>query len=235
MDYILQESREADDQWEKKMELRVPLLQHTITTSSKLIIKHLLDKTENCERAKHLLMMLYMSIPCIRKHISTNDSLSQLNADSILSPLDVISHTLISALTATARIKDWNRRSQDLELCTRKLAATHPELVLRQLPMIAGSLRGRAQFDWSVLKSRGHFVLFGQVLGLLELLQPHVYQKCDILCNILDSYFLLLRYHGTMKELNHIVARIVAFLQNWMMKDIKNALKYLQQNGHVLK
>lgn len=217
------------------MESRVPLLHHSINSSLKPIITHLLEKTHNCTRAKHLLMMLYMSIPCIRQYISNDHNLSDLHSDSMASAVDVISHTLISALTATTRIKDWNRKSQDLELCTRKLAATHPDLVLRQLPMIAGSLRGRAQYDRNVLKSRGHFVLFGQVLGLLELLQPYIFQKCDTLCNILDSYFLLLKYHGTMKELNHIVSRIVSFLQNWMMKDIKNALKYLQQNGHVLK
>ncbi|KAI4461611.1 hypothetical protein MML48_5g00012025 [Holotrichia oblita] len=235
LDYILQEARETDDdEWERKMESRVPLLQHSISSSLKPIILHLLKKTDNCKRAEHLLMMLYVSIPCIRRYLSNEQKLSQLHSDCVSSAVDVISHTLISALTATARIKDWNRRSQDLELCTRKLAATHPDLVLRQLPMIAGSLRGRAQYDWTVLKSRGHFVLFGQVLGLLELLQPYVFQKSDTLCNILDSYFLLLKYHGTMKELNHIVSRIVSFLQNWMMKDIKNALKYLQQNGHVL-
>ncbi|KAK9737777.1 Protein of unknown function (DUF3677) [Popillia japonica] len=235
LDYILQEAREADDdEWERKMESRVSLLQHSISTSLKPIILHLLKKTDSCNRAEHLLMMLYVSIPCIRRYLSNDHKLSRLHSDCVSSAVDVISHTLISALTATARIKDWNRRSQDLELCTRKLAATHPDLVLRQLPMIAGSLRGRAQYDWTVLKSRGHFVLFGQVLGLLELLQPYVFQKSDTLCNILDSYFLLLKYHGTMKELNHIVSRIVSFLQNWMMKDIKNALKYLQQNGHVL-
>ncbi|GJQ80376.1 hypothetical protein Trydic_g12239 [Trypoxylus dichotomus] len=234
IDYILQEAIETDDKWKRKMETRVPLLQYSINSSLKPIVLHLVAKTENCKQAEHLLTILYMSLPCIRQYISSEHNLSELHVDGVSSAVDVISHTLISALTATARIKDWNRRSQDLELCTRKLAATHPDLVLRQLPMIAGSLRGRAQYDWTVLKSRGHFVLFGQILGLLELLQPYVFQKPDALCNILDSYFLLLKYHGTMKELNYIVSRTVNFLQNWMVKDIKNALKYLQQNGHVL-
>lgn len=47
------------------------------------------------------------------------------------STMDPMSHTLLTALTATPPVKDWSRRSQELELATRKMAATHPLLFLR--------------------------------------------------------------------------------------------------------
>lgn len=183
--------------------------------------------------------MIYMSIPATGKHLSnmkTEHYTDKITNFTSTGSIDKISHTLLSALTATPRSKDWTKKSQDLDICARKLAATHPDLVLRQLPMLAGSLRGRFQYEPSILKSRGHLMLFGQVLGLLEVLQPKVFLHTEALCNTLDSYFKLLQAHGkSMKELTVIVNRIVIFLQNWMTKDIENALKYLHQYGNILK
>lgn len=50
---------------------------------------------------------------------------------SVNSVLDRISHTILTALAATPHAKDWGRRSQELELAARKMADTHPLLVLR--------------------------------------------------------------------------------------------------------
>lgn len=49
------------------------------------------------------------------------------------SVLDSMSHTLLTALTATPPSKDWVRKSQDLDLAARKMTATHPLLVLRSV------------------------------------------------------------------------------------------------------
>lgn len=220
------------------MESRLPLLLQSIGTFSKAVVEWLLSEAYENFKASLLLLMLYMSLPFTRKYMKgaktdyfTDSAFDRTSNGSI----DVISHTLLSALTATSRNKDWAKKSQDLEICTRKLAATHPELVLRQLPMLAGSLKGRAQYDWGVLKSRGHLMLFQQVLGLLELLQPKVFQRTEALSEIMDSYFKLLQVHGHMKDLSIIVGRIVTFLQNWMTKDIQSSLKYLHQYGGILK
>lgn len=236
--YILEEAKVKENNWDKTMESRLALVLNSIKDYAKDVVDYLLPEINSNRKALYLLLMIYMSIPSTGKYLEevkadrfTDIVLSGTSTHSI----DSISHTLLSALTATSRNKDWARKSQDLEICMRKLAATHPELVLRQLPMLAGSLRGRAQYDWGVLKSRGHMMLFGQALGLLELLQPKVFEHTEALCNILDSYFRLLQYHGHMKDLSVIVTRIVTFLQNWMIKDIRNALKYLHQYGNVLK
>lgn len=242
VEYILEEANTTDENWDKSMESRLPLLLQSIQNYSKSIVDWLLTRANaNC-KASLLLLMLYISLPFTRKYmkLSAANNSDHHFADAAFyrtssGAIDVISHTLLSALTATSKTKDWSKKSQDLDVCARKLTATHPELVLRQLPMLAGSLKGRAQYDWVVLKSRGHLMLFQQVLGLLELLQPKVFQQTVVLGEIMDSYFKLLQVHGFMKDLTSLVGRIVAFLQNWMTKDIDNALKYLHQHGSILK
>ncbi|EEZ98703.1 integrator complex subunit 1 [Tribolium castaneum] len=234
--YILEESKQNQANWSKKMESRLVLLLQCIRNCAPEILGTLLEKSDCDTHCRELLLMIYMSLPYSGQDlINSKDNISkQAYAKNCTSSADEISHCLLSALAATPRSKDWPRKSQDLELCARKLAATHPVLVLRQLPMLAGSLKGRAQYDWGVLKNRGHLLLFGQVLGLLELLEPIVFEQSRTLCDILDSYFLLLQYHGHMKDLSVLVQRIITFIQNWMTNDIKAASRYLQEHGSVL-
>lgn len=111
------------------------------------------------------------------------------------SVIDKITHSLFTALASTPRSKDWPRKSQEFELLTRKMAAVHPSLVLRQLPMIAASLKGRTHLDFSVFKSRNHLNLFVQILGVVELLQPALFEE-DYrhgLEGVLMAYFSLFR------------------------------------------
>lgn len=219
------------------MESHLQLLLRCMGNNISYIMKNLLAQSEQDLYARELLLMIYMSLPC-----ATQDDIkikpemcTEIYRKNCPSVIDEISHCLLSALSATPRSKDWSKKSQDLELCARKLASTHPVLVLRQLAMLAGCLKGRAQYDWSVLKSRGHFMLFGQILGLMELLQPYIFDQTGTLCDLLDSYFLLLQFHGGSKDLSVLVTRIVVFIQNWIVKDVKGALKYLQEHGSVLK
>ncbi|KAF2879696.1 hypothetical protein ILUMI_26472 [Ignelater luminosus] len=237
VNYIIEEAQIHDENWEKNMETRISLLLKSIGESAEAVVETLLPHAQSDKKCRELLLMLYMSLPSIGKYLTNFNKYqfaSTVYSKSSSSIVDVISHTILSALAATSRNKDWPRKSQELDLCARKLAATHPELVLRQLPMLAGSLRGRAQYEFPVLKSRGHLQLFGQVLGILELLQPIIFEQNSSLCSILDSFFLLVQYHGNAKELTSILNRIVTFLQNWMTKDVKAALKYLQQHGQLL-
>lgn len=236
VNYILEESKQNQVNWSKKMESRLVLLLKCIKNCASEILQTLLVNSGSDIYSRELLLMIYMSLPSSGQDlvISKEEIAKQAYSKNCPSSADEISHCLLSALAATPRSKDWPRKSQDLELCARKLAATHPVLVLRQLPMLAGSLKGRAQYDWTVLKSRGHLLLFGQVLGLLELLQPIVFEQSNTLCDILDSYFLLLQYHGHMKDLSVLVQRIITFIQNWMTNDITSASRYLQEHGSVL-
>lgn len=231
--YIVEEA-EKNANWRKKMESRLVLLLKCMKNCATSLLESLLKRSDSDIYARELLLMIYMSLPSSGQHLIKNEDAKEAYTKNCPSSLDEISHCLLSALAATPRSKDWNRKSHDLELCVRKLAATHPVLVLRQLPMVGGSLKGRAQYDWGVLKNRGHFLLFGQILGLLELLQPMVFEHSVVLCDILDSYFLLLQYHGHMKDLTVLVQRIMGFIQNWMKHDVKTASRYLQEHGTVL-
>ncbi|CAH0555452.1 unnamed protein product [Brassicogethes aeneus] len=236
--YVLDEARINTDKenWKKSMENRLQLLLKCVGISATSIVKNLSQQADSDVYARELLMMLYMSLPYSGQNDFENTLLmsTEVYNKNCPSAVDEISHCLLSALAATPRTKDWNKKSQDLELCVRKLASSHPVLVLRQLPMLAGSLKGRAQYDWGVFKNRGHFILFGQVLGLMELLQPHIFKHEGVLCDLLDSYFNLMAFHGHSKDLAGYVGRIVVFIQNWLVKDIKAASKYLQEHGGVL-
>lgn len=68
-------------------------------------------------------------------------------------------------------------------------------LCYRQLPMLAASLRGRVHLDFSVFRSRNHLNLFQQVVGILELLQPHIFLPAysEGLEDTFHSYFALFK------------------------------------------
>lgn len=233
----MDEAKYVPENWKRKMETRLQLLLRCLGNNASYIVKSLLQQSEEDIYARELLLMIYMSLPSAGQNDIQikQDMCAEIYSKNCPSTIDEISHCLLSALSSTSRSKDWIKKSQDLEMCSRKLASTHPVLVLRQLPMLAGCLKGRAQYEWSILKSRGHFTLFGQILGLMELLQPYIFDQTVTLCNLLDSYFLLLQFHGGSKDLNVLVGRIVIFIQNWMAKDVKGALKYLQEHGGILK
>lgn len=57
--------------------------------------------------------------------------------------------------------------------------------------MLAASLRGRVHLESPVFRGRSHLLLFMQTLGLLELLQPHIFQPehAQPLEDTLDSFF----------------------------------------------
>lgn len=237
VDFILEEARLQENNWKKQMETRLGLLLKCIDIWGVHIMKSLYEKCDDDVYCSELLMMIYMSLPFTGQNgvvFKANISADVYNK-TCPSAVDEVAHCLLSALAATPRNKDWSKKSQDLELCARKLTATHPILVLRQLPMLAGSLKGRAQYEWGVLKSRGHLMLFHQVLGLMELLEPMIFEPSLTLSDLLDSFFLLLQYHGNSKDLNVLVNRMVAFMQKWMEKDMKAASKYLLEHGAVLK
>ena len=65
------------------------------------------------------------------------------------------------------------------------------ECLFRNLPLIAASLHGRTHFDYSFFRSRNHMTFYVKMLGLLELLQPHVFrpEHKEALHDALTCYF----------------------------------------------
>lgn len=45
----------------------------------------------------------------------------------------------------------------------------------RQLRLMAAMLQGRCEYTFSEFRHRNHHLLFTHILGLFELLQPHIF------------------------------------------------------------
>ena len=145
--------------------------------------------------AHQFLLHLYMKIPKVICYLDPHQTKKFVDGARLTdwtgSVLDCMSHSLLTALAATPRQKSWHSKSQEFELCARKMATVHPILVLRQLPMLASSLTGRTYLDFSQFRSQHHLNLFVQVMGLLELLQPHLFNEehRSALEDTLENYF----------------------------------------------
>uniref|UniRef100_T1HRR4 DUF3677 domain-containing protein n=1 Tax=Rhodnius prolixus TaxID=13249 RepID=T1HRR4_RHOPR len=214
------------------------------------IAKHIIGKAispdtsaSEADMCKQLLVKLYLKIPSLITHLSESEVQKTLLKCSELSvggcsTMDIMSHTLITALSATPNQKDWNKRAMELDLAVRKMAATHPLLVLRQLPLIASSLRGRVDLDWSVFKYRSHLLLFQQVFALLDLLQPSLFKApyTSSLHKILDVYLELFQNYA--KEggapVSSLVTQFVTLMQCYIRKSIQRARIYLQTQADII-
>jgi integrator complex subunit 1 len=77
-----------------------------------------------------------MKVPQFLLHIMSEDCARILPdfipTDGNTSVVDCISHTLLSALAGTQQGRDWSKQMMDFETAARKVASTHPVLVLRE-------------------------------------------------------------------------------------------------------
>ncbi|KAG7262275.1 hypothetical protein CRUP_024973 [Coryphaenoides rupestris] len=80
--------------------------------------------------------------------------------------LDVLVHRLVSLLAETGESKSAESRMSDANLACRKLAVSHPVLLLRHLPMIAGLLRGRMHLNLQEFRQHNHLTFFTNVLAI---------------------------------------------------------------------
>lgn len=232
-----------------QMETRLNLLLHCVSTEDQLtsrVVNYLAeqmmatDKIEHSDMSHQFLLHLYMKIPKVICFLDSYETKKFVDGARITewtgSVLDCMSHSLLTALAATPRQKSWNSKSQEFELCARKMATVHPILVLRQLPMLASSLTGRTYLSFSQFRSGHHLNLFNQVMGLLELLQPHLFNEDHkpALEDTLENYFQCFQNYMPVKDLDQLFNRFVALLQAYISQGGQRALKYLQKHAHVL-
>ena len=60
--------------------------------------------------------------------------------------------------------------------------------------MMAALLRGRAQYTIGEMRHRNHLLLYTHILGLLELLQPHLFTAyTQALADVFQPYFQLFK------------------------------------------
>ncbi|XP_015601368.1 integrator complex subunit 1 isoform X2 [Cephus cinctus] len=231
-----------------QMESRLDLLLHCISIEDKLtssVVKYLavqmMDNDNiHADMAQQFLLLMYMKVPKVICYLDTSQTKKFVAGAKLTdwtgSVLDCMSHFLLTALAATPRQKSWHSKSQEFELCARKMAAVHPILVLRQLPMLSSSLKGRCYVEFSQFRSGFHLHLFVQVMGLLELLQPHLFNEehKTSLEDTLENYFQCFQNYGPIKELVPLLNRFVSLLQAYISHAAQRALKYLQKHANVL-
>ena len=235
-DYILCECATMDPE---KINFRVQVLLKCVRPERlnlKKLIRHVKEHpTANADIRLRFLQQLYMNMPTMKFCVADLDEVYTANAKQLRGcEADVISNYTLTAISSFSA-KENQQMSADMELIVRKLAASHPALILRQLSVIASLLQGRAHMDLHVLRSKS-LVLFNQVLGILELLQPHVFEESyqGGLHQALDCYFTLLRHHGRAKDTYLLMYRFMELLQAYTNKSASRALNFIEQYAELM-
>ena len=110
---------------------------------------------------------------------STEDSASASSFASGSSPYDAIIHVVVTSLgAATQRGKEWAERIGTYDSALRRIASRSPALVLRHLPSLAATLRGRTVASRFLLfRSQNHLRLFQLTLDVMnEALIPDIFR-----------------------------------------------------------
>jgi len=125
-------------------------------------------------------------------------------------------------------------------LCARKLVSAHPDLFLRNLPLMAASLQGRTQLEFHMFKSRNHLSVLTIFLGLLGLARPLVFHQdhAASLSQALSSYIeMCSAYFDRRESFFGLIDRLVTFLISWIShggSTSAQASKFLSGNCGVL-
>lgn len=254
LDYIVQEASEQNnDSAEQKVSsdaadvisCRVELLKCCLCNDNTKL-HDLVERLEKCvvktnSESKlylHTLLELYLQYPFLLSWLQDPSLLlnDTYTTQMSTSQLDMISHRLLSSLGNAVPGKASENRMYDANNASRKLAAEHPLLILRQLPLIAALLQGKTQFSIHEMKIRNYLLLFSYVLGLLELLEPHIFRKeYTALDDILEAYFSLIKSHGNeYKNISTIIVTYIQFLQRFVLYEPQRAVHILQKYVDLL-
>ena len=127
------------------------------------------------------------------------------------------------------KYKCWNSKRQMLEFeaSARKIAACHPLLMLRNLPLIAASLKGRTEYDFSFFRSRNHMTLYNISLGLLEVLKPYIFRKeyQEPLEDALVCYFEMVNAYFTRRDsFSGVIEKFFTFLHEYIERGDRNSM-----------
>ena len=170
---------------------------------------------------QEFLLQIYMKIPHSVLHLTDPQSFlpSKIMSSGNSSTVDSLSHTLLSALAATQHGRQWAVQMQDFESAARKVASCHPLLMLRNLPLIAASLKGRTQYDFTFFRARNHMTLYHISLGLMELLKPYIFRPeyMEPLHGALISYFDMIdAYFGRKEAILGLIDKFMTLLHDYL-------------------
>ncbi|GIY65222.1 integrator complex subunit 1 [Caerostris extrusa] len=215
--------------------LRTPLISCCVNHLLKLIKT---DETRG-KIGHELLLQAYHQIPSTLTLISDtiaflSDSSSEVKSHHC--KLDIISHTLLLALARTDSSKQCLTKMIRIEFICKKMASTHPILLLRQLPMMISLLRGRVHLEYHLFRQQNHIALFSCYLSIIELLPPFLFKTeyNNDLNDILFLYIEVFQTYGSQKEILHLLNRFFGFLIVYLSAKPAQARQFIQQYIHVL-
>ncbi|XP_066868916.1 integrator complex subunit 1 isoform X1 [Kogia breviceps] len=188
-------------------------------------------------RCRDLLVHLYLQRPDLRVPVPDVLLHSEGAAGSSVCKLDGLIHRFITLLADTSDSRAAENRVADANMACRKLAVAHPILLLRHLPMIAALLHGRNHLNFQEFRQQNHLTFFLHVLGILELLQPQVFQSehQGALWDCLLSFLrLLLNYRKASRHLAPFISKFVQFTHKYITCNAPAAVAFLQKHSDAL-
>ncbi|XP_017363720.1 integrator complex subunit 1 isoform X2 [Cebus imitator] len=188
-------------------------------------------------RCRDLLLQLYLQRPELRVPVPEVLLHSEGATGSSICKLDSLIHRFITLLADTSDSRASENRGADASMACRKLAVAHPLLLLRHLPMIAALLHGRTHLNFQEFRQQNHLSCFLHVLGLLELLQPHVFRSehQGALWDCLLSFIrLLLNYRKSSRHLAAFINKFVQFIHKYITCNASAAVSFLQKHADPL-
>ena len=236
---------------------RIPLILSCLNTLEKankamayLQLKKNMDDTSSSSTkesivVKLLILQIYMKLPQSLIHpwqVLKNSDIERAGKhhdvdDEDTSEVDTTSHFLLSALASTQHGRGWTDQMREFEAAARKLAATHPLLILRNLPLLAAGMKGRTDFDFSFFRSRNHMTFYSMALGLLEVTTPHVF---DIRYKValeecLECYMsMFVNYFPRRDAFSGLVEKVVGFLHLYLSHAPKVASEFIGRHKKTL-
>nr|XP_056722177.1 integrator complex subunit 1 [Euleptes europaea] len=225
---------------------RLPLLLsccHGVVENIKKVVEYLTGGVQRWgnssmgKRCQDLLLQIYLQSPEILVPVPETLLSSEGAADSSNCKLDALVHRFITLLADSSDSKSSESRLWDANMACRKLAVAHPILLLRHLPMIAALLHGRIHLNFQEFRQQNHLTFFNHVLGVLELLQPQVFQSehQGALWDCLLSFIrLLLSYRKSSRHLVAFISKFVQFIHKYVTSNAQAAVSFLQKHSDPL-
>lgn len=236
-DYILSEETSDVDTLSTRISTLLQCTPPELLDLKELVSYVRNESTASDAKKKRFMQQLYLNIPPMKFTVLHMDDIYLANTTGLTNcETDKITNNIMTAISSLNTTKDFQAMSVHMELLLRKLVASHPSLVLRQISMMASLLQGRAHMDLHVLRQSYHIPLFIQVFGILELLQPLIFEPCyrASLHSALECYFSLFQNHGTTKDTFDLMYRFMEFLQIYTQKDSANAWKFIEPHTDLI-
>ncbi|KAM9210267.1 integrator complex subunit 1 isoform 4-T5 [Dugong dugon] len=239
-------SPEADEASCSLIQSRLPLLLSCCREDDEGIQKvteHLTGRIQQWgdsvmgKRCRELLLQIYLQRPDQRGPVPEVLLHGQGPPGSSICKLDGLTHRFITLLADTSDSRSSENRVADANMACRKLAVAHPILLLRHLPMLAALLHGRTHLNFQEFRQQNHLTFFLHVLGVLELLQPHVFRSehQGALWDCLLSFIrLLLNYRKSSRHLAPFISKLVQLIHKYITCNAPAAVAFLQKHADVL-